>query len=275
MKSILSVQSNVLIGKVGNVISRDVYAQFPLECTFIDTVYFSGVASQKKFGITFDNNDWLKFIEKTLLLLRNKLDVIHTGYFGSAKQMQAMENGLQILKRPLVVVDPVIGDNEKIYVKDCVVQQYQSFLQYATVITPNFFELEILCGQKIVDLSHLFNCCRKLINSFDKLQVVIVTSVQFANLQNNVVIVNKDQAFEVKKKFITDAKFGGCGDAFTSLLCCYYCQNPDIIRAAYQAINHLYTVLEICIENNCSYLNIESFPQSTSNAIREKGNKHV
>ncbi|BBM84400.1 PfkB family carbohydrate kinase [Candidatus Uabimicrobium amorphum] len=257
MKSVLSIQSNVLRGKVGNAISRDIYSQFPVECTFIDTVYFSGIASQKTFGVVFDRDDWLEFVEKSLLLLREKLDVVHTGYFGSAKQMQAVSSGLSQLSKTIVVVDPVMGDNGKIYVKDCVVQQYQDFLKYATVITPNFFELEVLCQQKIHNLEELVASCQSLIARFSRLQFVVVTSVRFANVQNNIVIVNKEQMHQVEKKFIYEATFGGCGDVFTSLLCCYYCSKPDIVWAARQAIDYLYTVIELCVQNRCGHLDVK------------------
>lgn len=257
MKSILSIQSNVLCGKVGNAISRDIYAQFPVECTFIDTVYFSGVASQKTFGVVFESEAWLDFIEKSLLLLHDKLEVVHTGYFGSAKQMQAVGKGLSQLVKPLVVVDPVMGDNGKIYVKDCVVQQYQKFLQYATVITPNFFELEVLCQQKINNLEELFSNCQSLMARFDNLQFIVVTSVRFANLQNNIVIVTKEQMHHIEKKLIYEATFGGCGDVFTSLLCCYYCSKPDVVWAASQAIDYLYAVIELCVQNCCGHLDVK------------------
>ena len=188
MKSVLSIQSNVLSGKVGNAISRDIYNKYPVECTFIDTVYFSGVASQKKFGIVFDNDEWLEFVERACLLLHDKLDVVHTGYFGSAKQMRAVAAAIHQFSRPLIVVDPVMGDHGRIYVKECVVNEYSSFLHYANVITPNFFELEVLCGHKIDSIEFLITSCRDLINRFDRLQSVIVTSVRFANLQNNIVV---------------------------------------------------------------------------------------
>lgn len=258
MKSILSLQSNVLRGKVGHVVSREVYTQFVIPCHFIDTVYFSGVASQKQFGIVYDSDTWLNFVREAIEFLQVEMAILHTGYFGSAKQMCAVQETIN--SEIFVVVDPVMGDNGKLYVDKFVVEKYESFLYCATVITPNLFELETLCQSKINSVSDIHQCVERLFKRWQKLECVIVTSVKFCTSQNNIVIVMRDgRSLIVEKQNIREAKFSGCGDVFTSLFCCYYYVHRDIVHAAKYAINDLYDLIYFCHQKQLGFLDINLF----------------
>lgn len=78
----------------------------------------------------------------------------------------------------LSVCDPVMGDNNKLYIKDDLIPIFkQKILSMADIITPNLFEAEILTGMNItienvwdaVDYMHNKGC-----------QTVVITSAELA-----------------------------------------------------------------------------------------------
>jgi pyridoxine kinase len=90
-----------------------------------------------------------------------------TGYAPSAAGVEAIGNIAQELKlkasmRPgsfFWVLDPVMGDNGKLYVAEDVVPAYASLVQHADLILPNQYEAECvrpfyLLGGKYADRSY-------------------------------------------------------------------------------------------------------------------------
>lgn len=78
----------------------------------------------------------------------------------------------------ILVCDPVMGDNGKLYIKEDLISIYKDcVLPLADIITPNMFEAEILSGMKItieniweaVDLLHKRGC-----------RTVVITSAELA-----------------------------------------------------------------------------------------------
>jgi len=53
------------------------------------------------------------------------------------------------------VLDPVMGDDGRIYVSQAVIPIYKNLLTQATCTTPNYFEAELLTDVKIVDAASL------------------------------------------------------------------------------------------------------------------------
>ncbi len=92
-----------------------------------------------------------------------------TGYIPGAEALQTVSSMVDRLKEVnpdlTYVLDPVMGDDGKIYVSPDVVPVYKSLLPKATVATPNAFEAELLTEVKITSLQALKTC----LNTFHKL----------------------------------------------------------------------------------------------------------
>ncbi len=100
----------------------------------------------------------------------NALDAIITGYFASADQVKETAALIKKLRPKIILVDPVIGDHGRLYVKeDVALAICEHLLPLATIITPNAFELSWLIGKACTD----FAVDAKLL----KVEEVIVTSV--------------------------------------------------------------------------------------------------
>jgi pyridoxine kinase len=77
------------------------------------------------------------------------------------------------------ILDPVMGDQGRLYVADEIVPAYQQLVREADLILPNQFEAELLSGVKIGSLSGVANAVRTL-HAVHGTSHVVVTSVGFA-----------------------------------------------------------------------------------------------
>ncbi|KAL0954043.1 hypothetical protein HGRIS_005196 [Hohenbuehelia grisea] len=86
-------------------------------------------------------------------------DRLLTGYSPNAEGLSAIAELVEELKRTrpnlVYLLDPVLGDSGRLYVSPDVIPIYKSMLPHASIITPNWFEVETLTDIQLVDLSSL------------------------------------------------------------------------------------------------------------------------
>ncbi|KAK2747496.1 putative pyridoxal kinase [Myotisia sp. PD_48] len=112
-------------------------------------------------------------------------DVLLSGYAPSAAAVEAvgaigMDLKKRASKRPgsfFWVLDPVMGDQGRLYVNEDVVPAYKSLVSQADLILPNQFEAELLSGIRITSLQNLADAVT-VIHCTYNVPHVIVTSVQ-------------------------------------------------------------------------------------------------
>merc|ERR1711939_846875 len=159
-KRVLSIQSHVVAGYVGNKA-----ATFPLqllgwEVDQVNTVEFSNHTGYGRWGGSkFDAahlEDVFNALEINGLFRQSR---ILTGYVPGADALSVVASKVRKLKaaNPAItyVLDPVMGDDGRIYVSQAVIPIYKNLLTQATCTTPNYFEAELLTDVKIVDAASL------------------------------------------------------------------------------------------------------------------------
>ncbi|KAG1735946.1 Ribokinase-like protein [Suillus paluster] len=159
---ILSIQSHVAYGYVGGKA-----AVFPLQCIgydvdVVNTVNFSNHTGYGRFGGTKASAEELTLIFKTMdgagLLSPRRL---LTGYIPNAAALEVVKELAQKLESHnphlIYLMDPVLGDSGKLYVSQDVIPIYKEMFSFATIITPNWFEVETLTGVPLRSLSALQN----------------------------------------------------------------------------------------------------------------------
>lgn len=156
---VLSIQSHVVHGYVGNKC-----ATFPLqlqgfEVDAINSVQFSNNTAYQKWGGEKMTGQQVWDIFEGLT--HNGLtgyDSILTGYIGSEDVLRTVVRVVKEVRKlnaergvpTPYYCDPVMGDNGKCYLPEALVEIYRTeVLPVATVITPNQFECELLTGIKI------------------------------------------------------------------------------------------------------------------------------
>eukprot|EP01032_Pedospumella_encystans_P011726 gene11726-13616_t len=153
---VLSIQSHVVSGYVGNKA-----AVFPLQVLgfdvdFINSVHFSTHTGypHRPRGSVLTGDDLSALSEGLSLNHLLDYDYLLTGYIGSESFLYSILKVLDDIKtvNPNVkyVCDPVLGDNNQYYVPVALVETFKTqLIPRAHMITPNQFEAELLTGIKI------------------------------------------------------------------------------------------------------------------------------
>lgn len=154
-------------------------------------------------------------------------DTFYSGYLASSRQIKIVEDLIAYFRRPsdLVVVDPVMGDNGKLYVGmgQDMVEEMKEFIRYADVITPNLTEMFLLLGEpEIPDVLTDQILKAGLESLSDKgPEIVIVTSVPVVDNPHltSVYAYNRigGRFWKVTCPYLP-AHYPGTGDAFTSVI---------------------------------------------------------
>lgn len=161
--------------------------------------------------------------------LNLEFDCIYSGFLGSPKQMKIVADFIDFFghKNNLTVVDPVLGDNGKLYgtMNNEMVEEMKKLISKADIITPNFTEVTFLLNKpykKEISEPEVKEWLIELANMGPK--IVIATSVpdensHKADRKTNVIAYDKenDAFWKVSCKYIP-ASYPGTGDAYTSVV---------------------------------------------------------
>jgi len=158
-RRVLSVQSHVVHGYVGNK-----SAVFPLqllgfEVDAVNSVQFCCHTGYPKFGGQVLDGDALWSLVAGLEengLVAGGYSHLLTGYIGSATFLRTVLRTHALLRARCpdltYVCDPVLGDHGELYVPEALVEIYkEEVVPLATLLTPNAFECELLTGVAVVD----------------------------------------------------------------------------------------------------------------------------
>ncbi|WOF17323.1 pyridoxamine kinase [Methanoplanus sp. FWC-SCC4] len=155
-------------------------------------------------------------------------DAVYSGFLGSSEQMNIVSELIDsLLERdgsPLVVIDPVMGDDGKTYgpITDDMVLRMRSFISRADVITPNLTEAAFLLNEPYSDSIDEETVKEWLLRLADMGPgVVIVTSVPYESSDKRTSVLAYDKGSEKLWKVSCDyipAHYPGTGDAFASVV---------------------------------------------------------
>lgn len=270
MKSVLSVQSHVAHGYVGGRA-----ATFPLQCLGWDVDNINTVNFSNHTGYGFVKGSPLSPSDMGALFqgladIGCTYDAVILGYIPSAELIDLTGEHVRRLKARnpglLYVCDTVMGDEGHLYVNQSCVDAYRRLLeaQIVDVITPNQFELELLCGHEIDTVAQLQQAIAAV-------HACGVRHVVVSSLRGAVLPKSSDSIFcavssgdGVQMFRIPEIKlyFTGVGDLFTALLLDKFHRNPhDLATAVNQVLTIMGGVLELThrlgIEDYCSHHGIQ------------------
>ncbi|KAG6053082.1 hypothetical protein E4U17_005056 [Claviceps sp. LM77 group G4] len=232
---VLAVASHVVSGYVGNKIAVFVLQSLGYDVAALNTVQFSNHTGYGQWtGTKVSAQQITDLYDGLRQSYLDDFDMMLSGYIPGAEAVVAVGNIAKELKqkhayspnRFFWVLDPVMGDNGRIYVAEEVVPAYKGLVGYADLILPNQFEAELLSEVKIHDMQSLKAAIQAL---HDKYHIphVIITSVHFslpgqAPEQLSVVGSSMSSAGEARLFQITfpsiDCYFCGTGDMFGALV---------------------------------------------------------
>ncbi|PYH90078.1 Ribokinase-like protein [Aspergillus ellipticus CBS 707.79] len=198
----------------------------------LNTVHFSNHTGYRQFKGTRATAEEITALYEGLT--QNNLtdfDVMLSGYAPSAAAVEAVGAiGMDLQRKAETnpgsffwVLDPVMGDQGRLYVNDDVVPAYKHIIRHADLILPNQFEAEALSGIKITSLATLAEAITAIHSTYN-IPHVIITSVQIPTLAANTLTIigsttrsdGSPRLFRVDVPAL-DCYFSGTGDMFAAL----------------------------------------------------------
>jgi pyridoxine kinase len=168
--NVLSIQSAVTYGHVGNSAAVFILQRLGHEAWPIDTVRFSNHPGHGGFrGRVTPAGDLAELVagldERGFL---KKAAALLSGYLGAAEQGPVVADAAARLRaannEALWVLDPVIGDRGRVFVREGVPDFIRDVaMPNADILTPNAFELEYLSGRKPATLQSARDAAKALV----------------------------------------------------------------------------------------------------------------
>ncbi|RLV96497.1 putative pyridoxal kinase BUD17 [Spathaspora sp. JA1] len=277
-KSLLSISSHVVHGYVGNRV-----IVFPLQYVGWDvdamnTTNYSNHPGYGSFTGTPSTPDSLVEIIDGLKKIHDfkDYDIVLTGYASTSEVLQVIKNELVKVfannkLSPEWIVDPILGDNGRLYVSEKVIPVYRDIFAtgYVSLITPNQFEFETLTGAKLKTWQDVKQTILQFDNKY-KIKNIVISSV---SIENQLYCVgytsNTNRMFSVPINEIP-CNFNGCGDLFTALLTNAFYNNkftitPELIS---DIVTKLYKILEFSYKDELETRNNSELPVTLVKDIR-------
>ncbi|AJA90543.1 pyridoxal kinase [Borreliella chilensis] len=263
MKRVLAMHDISSMGRTSLTMCIPVISSFNMQvCPFV-TAVLSATTAYKKFEIVDLTNHLEKFI-KIWKEQDEHFDILYTGFLGSEAQQITIEKIIKLIKFEKIVIDPVFADNGKIYplFDDKIISGFRKIIKYATIITPNITELEMLSkSSQLKNKDEII----KAISNLDTKGLVVVTSIKKGDLLGNICYNpnnNEYSEFFLEK---LEQDFSGTGDLFTSLLIGYL-EKFEIEQALEKTTKAIHLIIQNSIKENAlkkEGVQIENFLKNT------------
>lgn len=236
MRYVLSIQSSVAHGHVGNSAAAFALQRLGRDVMRIDTVRFSNHPAHGGFSggpAAADEIDALVagLSERGFL---GQCRALLSGYLGMAANGHAVARAAERLRQAvpgaLVACDPVMGDDPKglFVAADIPAVMREVLVPAADIVTPNRFELETLTGIACDNREAVLAAARAVLTWGPRL--VAVTGLQFEEGSIESLAVTREAGWSVRQPRI-DAPAFGAGDTFAAIYLGRYLETPDPARA--------------------------------------------
>ena len=184
MEQILSIQSAVTLGFVGNSVAAPVITHLGHHPLLVNSVI---LAAHPGYGLVAGGTAQAEIFDAILTALPQldalpHIGAVITGYLGAPSQIDAITSLITAWQaaRPdgHYVLDPVLGDNGRLYVDDRLVTAMRDeLLPLASFVTPNQFELQLLSGQTVHDTASADAAAQRLLDQYPQLNGVVATGI--------------------------------------------------------------------------------------------------
>ncbi|HKG84509.1 MAG TPA: pyridoxal kinase PdxY [Beijerinckiaceae bacterium] len=249
--NILSIQSHVAYGHVGNAAAVFPMQRLGVEVWPIHTVQFSNHTGYGAWtGRVFDGAAIAELVEG--IAHRGVLaqcDGVLSGYMGSAEIGAAILTAVARLREAnpgaLYCCDPVIGDvGRGVFVRPSIPEfMRDEALPAADIVTPNQFELDFLSGLATGTLAQ----AKEAVAAVQRLgpRVVLVTSLHTAETPEDAIdlLAGEGGAFWRLRTPRLSLEVNGAGDAIAALFLVHYARSRSAAQALGEAAASVYGLL--------------------------------
>lgn len=257
-KNILSIQSWVAYGHVGNAAATFPLQRLGFEVWAIQTVQFSNHTGYGAWtGKVFPPEDIAELIDgiEARGVLPECSGVL-SGYMGSAGTVEAVVSAVNRVRaanpQALYCCDPVMGDfGRGVFVNPELPEQIAAqAIPAADIVVPNHFELELLTGRKVTTLEDALSAAAALRERLREggPRTVVVTSLTREDAPEGSIetLAMSDSGTWICRTPLLplDPPRNGTGDAIAALFYGQYLRTGDVAQALSLSMSALYALLE-------------------------------
>lgn len=250
--NILSIQSHVAYGHVGNASAVFPMQRLGVEVWPIHTVQFSNHTGYGNWkGRVFDGgmiDEVMEGIAERGVLAN--CDGVLSGYMGSADIGHAILSAVEQVRaanpKALYCCDPVIGDvGRGVFVRPGIPEfMREQAVPAADIVTPNQFELELLTDIEIKTLADAHRAVEALRDAGPR--VVMVTSLDTEETPTDsidLMAADAKGSWRVRTPKL-DVSVNGAGDAIGALFFTHYLREESAAAALSKAASSVYGLLK-------------------------------
>ncbi len=254
MKTVISIQSHVAYGYVGNRAAVFPLQRLGCDAVAINTVQFSNHTGYGEWtGQLFSPEHIAAIVDGIAARgVLPRCDAVLSGYMGDATLGQVVIETAARVKaanpRALYCCDPVMGDvGRGFFVRPGIPDFMKAHaVPAADIVTPNQFELEFLTDHQVHGMADALAATAALRALGPKL--VLLTSLTRSDAPADQIEMLADTAegsWVVKTpRLMLDPPPNGAGDAVAALFLAHYLKSFDTAYALEQAASAIYAVFE-------------------------------
>ncbi|MCX8673861.1 pyridoxal kinase PdxY [Gilliamella sp. B3023] len=267
MKTVLSIQSNVVYGYAGNKVATLAMQLQGVEVMPIHTVQLSSNTVYPHYdGIVLGAQQITRIVnslEKIGVL--SSIDAIISGYIGLAEQGEEILEAVKKIKfynpNAIYVCDPVMGGdiNKGSSLPQNIIDFFtKQAIKYADFITPNLLELQILSNLEIKTFNDVLNAIKTLQNK--PIQAILVKNLLHAGKTTELfemILATPSQSYHLARPLYDfPHRPLGVGDLICSLFTAHLVNGQSQLTAFELAANAANHVLDITKQQNARELAI-------------------
>ncbi|MBR3569418.1 MAG: pyridoxamine kinase [Oscillibacter sp.] len=253
MKRVLTIQDISCLGKCSITIALPVLSAMGVETVILPTAVLSTHTMFKNFTVK-DLTDQLIPIAEHWKSENVRFDAIYTGYLGSAEEIEIAKRIFAMFRTPdtLIFVDPVMGDNGKLY--PAFDMDYAALnaglCAEADIIVPNITEACLMTGteyRESYDEAYVTGLLEKL--SALGAETAILTGVSLSPGKTGVMGYGKKRGFFRYQNDLVNAAYHGTGDLFSSVCAGAIAQGRTLEKAVKIAADYTAHTIRVTLEN--------------------------
>lgn len=246
IKKVATINDLSGVGRCSLTAAIPVLSTLGVQCCPFPTAVLSCHTGFKEFTFLDTTDEMLKY-RKSWDNLNIDFECIYSGFLGSEKQIDIVLDFIKEREEALIVIDPVMGDNGKVYstfTKE-MCNKMKKLVSIADIVTPNLTEACILTEEEYSENSNdekILNIAKK-ISSMGP-ERVIITGIIRGNKVVNFAYDNVEKSFFKVESDFNNKSYSGTGDIFTSIVIGLILNGHSLNYSVEKATEFIYKTIE-------------------------------
>lgn len=226
-------------GRCSLMVSVPIISAMKLQCCALPTAIFSNHTGYEDYFFD-DYTDRMKPYYRQWEKLGLSFDGIYTGFLGSVRQVELVEDFIRRFARPdtAIVVDPVMGDNGRRYatIDDALCEELRKLLPLSTVITPNLTEACLLAERPFRQTGADMDELAAIAGRLHQLgaENIVITGIIDGNDVCDYVCRSSGETVLLRQPQ-TGTPHAGTGDVFASIIAADAVRGEELARSVQKA----------------------------------------